>query len=36
MSPPYEVKDAMVHIPDRPGTGLEWDEETVAAHLIDV
>lgn len=29
---PYEIKDGMLHIPDVPGVGLEWDEDAVAAH----
>jgi mandelate racemase len=28
---PYEIRDGMLHIPDRPGLGLEWDEDAVAA-----
>jgi mandelate racemase len=32
---PYEIKDGLLHIPDAPGIGLEWDEQTVAAHLAD-
>ncbi len=31
---PYEVKDGALHIPDRPGLGLEWDEKAVAAHSV--
>jgi mandelate racemase len=30
---PYEIKDGMLHIPDSPGVGLEWNEEAVAANL---
>jgi mandelate racemase len=30
---PYKVKDGMLHIPDVPGTGLDWDEDAVARHL---
>jgi mandelate racemase len=30
---PYEVKQGMVHIPDAPGLGLEWNEDAVRAHL---
>jgi mandelate racemase len=32
---PYELKDGELHIPDRPGIGLEWDEKAVAAHLVE-
>lgn len=32
---PYAVKGGKLHIPDRPGLGLEWDEEAVTAHLAD-
>jgi mandelate racemase len=32
---PYEVRDGMLEIPDRPGTGLEWDEAAVKAHLVE-
>jgi mandelate racemase len=28
---PYEVRDGLLHIPDLPGTGLEWNEDAVAA-----
>ncbi len=30
---PYEVKEGMVHIPDTPGLGLEWNEDVVRRHL---
>ncbi len=30
---PYDVKDGLLHIPDVPGVGIEWNEEVVAAHL---
>jgi mandelate racemase len=30
---PYRVSDGKLHIPDRPGLGLDWDEKAVAAHL---
>jgi mandelate racemase len=33
---PYEVKDGMLHIPDAPGVGLEWDEDAVEAHRADL
>ena len=32
---PYLVKDGLLHIPDVPGVGLEWDEKAVAANLAD-
>jgi mandelate racemase len=28
---PYDIKDGLLHIPDVPGTGLEWNEDAVAA-----
>ena len=31
---PYEIKGGLLHIPDVPGVGLEWDEDAVAANLI--
>lgn len=31
---PVEVKDGYVMIPDRPGTGMEWDEEAVARYAV--
>jgi mandelate racemase len=30
---PYEVKGGELHIPNRPGLGIEWDERVVQAHL---
>ncbi len=30
---PYDIKDGMLHIPNTPGVGLEWDERVVAANL---
>jgi mandelate racemase len=33
---PYEVKDGLLHVPDVPGLGLEWNEHSVAAHRIDL
>lgn len=32
---PYEVHDGALHIPDKPGLGLDWDEDAVAAHLVE-
>jgi mandelate racemase len=30
---PYKVNDGLLHIPNVPGTGIEWDEAAVKAHL---
>jgi mandelate racemase len=30
---PYAVKDGHIHIPERPGLGLEWNEDVVEANL---
>ena len=30
---PYSIKDGLLHIPDVPGIGLEWNEDAVAANL---
>ena len=30
---PYEVRDGMLHIPDVPGNGIDWDEKAVARHM---
>jgi mandelate racemase len=29
---PLTVKDGLARIPDRPGAGIEWDEEAVARY----
>jgi mandelate racemase len=29
---PYPIKDGLLHIPDVPGVGLEWNEDAVAAN----
>lgn len=34
MKQPLEIKDGHAHIPDRPGNGIEWDEEAVARYAI--
>jgi mandelate racemase len=31
---PYQMKDGVLEIPDRPGIGLDWNEQVVAAHLV--
>jgi mandelate racemase len=33
---PYEVRDGMLHIPDLPGVGLDWNEDVVKAHRADL
>jgi mandelate racemase len=33
---PYEVRDGLLHIPDVPGTGLEWNENGVADNRVDI
>jgi mandelate racemase len=33
---PYETGNGLLHIPDVPGVGLEWNEEAVAANLADL
>ena len=33
---PYEVRDGLLHIPDVPGVGLEWNDDAVAANLADL
>ncbi len=34
LAEPYEVRAGELVIPDRPGLGLDWNEEAVAAHLV--
>ena len=31
---PYDIEDGLLHIPDVPGVGLEWDEDAVAANQV--
>lgn len=31
---PFKITDGLLHIPDCPGTGLEWNEDVVAANLV--
>lgn len=33
---PYAIKDSLLHIPDAPGLGLEWNEDAVKAHLVQI
>lgn len=32
---PYPVKDGMIHVPDAPGAGIEWDEEAVKRYALE-
>ena len=31
---PYAIKDGLLHIPDVPGIGLEWNEGAIQAHAV--
>ena len=31
---PYAISGGMLHIPDVPGLGLEWDEDAVAKYQV--
>jgi mandelate racemase len=33
---PYEIRDSLLHVPNVPGVGLEWDEAAVTAHRADL
>ncbi|MDO8874888.1 MAG: enolase C-terminal domain-like protein [Pseudolabrys sp.] len=33
---PYKIKDSLLHIPDVPGIGLEWNEDAVMANRADL
>jgi mandelate racemase len=33
---PYEIKDSLLHVPNTPGIGLEWNEEAVTANQIEL
>jgi mandelate racemase len=33
---PYEIRGGLLHIPDTPGVGLAWDEDVVAAHMVEL
>ncbi len=33
---PYGIRNGVLHIPDVPGVGLEWNEDAVAANLADL
>ena len=31
---PFALENGHLVIPDKPGTGIEWDEDLIAAHLV--
>lgn len=31
---PYKVRDGSIHVPDRPGVGIEWNEDAVNKFLV--
>jgi len=33
---PYVVKDGNIIIPDKPGFGVEWDEEAISKYKVDL
>jgi mandelate racemase len=33
---PYEIRNGLLHVPEVPGIGLEWNEDAVAANLADL
>ena len=33
---PYEIKEGLLHIPDLPGVGLDWNEDAVTANHADL
>jgi mandelate racemase len=33
---PYAIKESLLHIPDAPGLGLEWNEDAVKAHQVEI
>jgi uncharacterized protein DUF4231 len=33
---PFEVRSGALHLPDVPGNGLEWDDDAVARHQIEL
>jgi L-alanine-DL-glutamate epimerase-like enolase superfamily enzyme len=32
----FDIKDGLIHIPDVPGIGLEWNEDAVTANRADI
>jgi mandelate racemase len=33
---PYAIKDSLLHIPNTPGLGLDWNEDAVKAHQVEM
>jgi len=36
LAKPYAIRDGLLHIPDVPGTGVDWNEDAVTAHLVEL
>jgi len=34
LTTPYQLRNGLLHIPDVPGVGLEWNEDAVKRHLV--
>jgi mandelate racemase len=34
LAEPFEVRDGHLSIPDRPGSGIEWNEPAVGRYLL--
>jgi mandelate racemase len=33
---PYGIKNGLLHVPNVPGLGLEWNEEVIASRRLDL
>ena len=33
---PYRVKNGKYYIPDKPGTGIEWNEPNIEKYKVDI
>jgi mandelate racemase len=33
---PYTIRDGLLHIPDAPGLGLDWNDDAVKAHAFEL
>ena len=36
LADPFTIQDGQLIIPDRPGNGIEWDEDAVARYRMDI